>query len=243
LRKVLWIPDCHIPYEDKRAFELMLQAMRWWKPDDINILGDFEDFYPVSAHSKDPERIRFLKNEVDAINKRLDQLDALGAENKVFVEGNHADRLRRYLADKAPELFGLVSVRELFKLDSRGWQFTPYKQSSKQGKVYQTHECGNAGPHAHVKAMEAFQGNVVIGHTHRMAISYSGSARGKSHTAAMFGWLGDVEKVDYLHRIQALRAWQLGFGVGRQEANGTVHIQPVPIVDYKLVIDGRLFVG
>jgi UDP-2,3-diacylglucosamine pyrophosphatase LpxH len=240
---VLWVPDTHVPYEDKRAFELMLKAMRAWKPDAINILGDFGDFYCVSSHSKAPDRVNNLETEVAAINARLDQLDALSAKEKRFVEGNHEWRLERYLADKAPELFGLVGVQELFRLKARGWDYTPYKQSTEQGRVSITHDCGNAGADAHRKAVATFQGNVVIGHTHRMSVHYEGSAKGKSHVGAMFGWLGDVHAVDYMHRVQALRAWQTGFGIGYEEPNGTVHVQAVPIIDYRLVLDGVLFQG
>ncbi len=220
----------------------MLKAARYWKPDVINILGDFVDFYTVSSHDKREDRVRHLKDEIEAANARLDQIEALGAEVH-FVEGNHCHRLERYLNLKAPELFGLVSVKDLLRLEKRGWTFTPYRRARKQGRVSVTHECGNAGAQAHMRAMDTFQGNVTIGHTHRLAVSYGGSARGKSHVGAMFGWLGDVEKVDYLHKITALRGWQLGFGIGYQERNGTVHLQPIPIVDYKLVLEGRLFVG
>jgi hypothetical protein len=240
---VAFIPDSHVPFEDKRAFDLMLRTLSDWKPDAINILGDFGDFYSVSSHSKSPDRVRHLEQEVEAINARLDQLDALGAGEKRFVEGNHEWRLERYLSDKAPELFGLVGVKELFNLKKRGWDFTPYKQSTNQGQISLTHDVGNSGAHAHQKAVTTFQGNVAIGHTHRMSIHYEGSAKGKSHVGAMFGWLGDVGQVDYMHRVNALRSWQLGFGIGYQEANQTVHVQGVPIIDYKLVLEGRLYVG
>ena len=243
LKKILWIPDTHVPYEDAQAFELMLTAMRWWKPDVINILGDFGDFYAVSSHSKDPRRSNQLKNEVYAINERLDQIDALGAAEKHFVEGNHEDRLRRYLQDKAPEMFGLVGVEKLFNLTSRGYTFTPYKESRLQGKIHVTHDCGNAGAYAHYKALEAFEDNAVMGHTHRMAVAYVGNAQGKTHVGAMFGWLGDMDKIDYMHKIKALRAWQLGFGIGYQTENEVVHVQAIPIIDYSLVLEGRIFRG
>lgn len=232
-----------MPYEDKRAFELMLQVGKAWKPDVIIDEGDFGDCLTVSSHSKSPDRVRHLRREVAACNSRLDQIDALGAKEKHFVMGNHEDRLSRYIADKAPELFGLVDIPHLYRLEERGWIVTPYKQSLEFGKLYITHDCGNAGAQAHVKALSTFQGNVAIGHTHRMAVCYEGSAKGKSHVGAMFGWLGDISKIDYMHRIAAMRAWQLGFGVGYQEPNGTVHLQAVPIIDYRCVLDGVLYFG
>lgn len=221
----------------------MLKVATEWKPDVVVVLGDFGDFYSVSAHSKDPNRVRHLRSENNAINRRLDQVDALGATEKYFIAGNHEDRLERYLADKAPELFGLISVPELFRLKARGWHYTPYKESLKLGHVNFTHDCGNAGAYAHFKALDTFQSNVVIGHVHRLAITYVGNAQGKTHVGANFGWLGDVARVDYMHRVQALRAWHLGFGVGYQEPNGTTHLQAVPLVNYKCVLDGQLYSG
>lgn len=241
LSKILFVPDTHAPFEDHKAWNLMLKAAQAWRPDTIVILGDFFDFYCVSAHDKRPDRARMLKQEIQHATARLDELDALGARFKHYVLGNHEDRLDRYLMTHAPELWGLVNVRELFGLTERGWRMTPYKQALKLGKLFVTHDAGNAGAYAHIKASETFEGNVVIGHTHRMGVHYKGSARGEAHVGAMFGWLGDVNKIDYMHRINALRAWQLGFGIGRMEPGGVVHLQAVPIVRNRCVVEGELF--
>lgn len=243
LKRVLIVPDTHVPYEDGRAWNLMLKCARDWKPDTIVILGDFGDFYSVSSHDKRPDRVRLLDDEVASINVRLTELDGLNASEKYFIAGNHEDRLERYLTQKAPELFNLVKVRDLFKLDSRGWKYTPYKQSLKLGKLNLTHDCGNAGGQAHTKALGTFQHNIVIGHTHRMSVAYEGNAAGESHVGAMFGWLGDVKGIDYMHQVQALRGWQLGFGVGWMEESGVVHLAPVPMVNYACVLEGKLYRG
>ena len=244
LKRVALIPDVHAPFEDKRAVALVIKALQAWGVDILVDLGDAADCYTVSSHSKDPARSNKLKDEVEGVNSFLDKLDSTGAKAKYFIKGNHEDRLERYIAEKAPELFGLVGCEELFRLKQRGWSVTQYKDSMKLGKLHLTHDCGNAGGQAHSKALDTFQDNVVIGHTHRMAISYVGNAKGKTHVGAMFGWLGDVKYIDYMHKVSALRAWQLGFGVGYMEVTtGVVHLQAVPIVDYKLVLEGQLYVG
>jgi hypothetical protein len=58
---------------------------------------------------------------------------------------------------------------------------------------------------------------------------------------ASFGWLGDKNSVDYMHRVKVNRDWAHGFGVAYLEPNGNVHIQPVVIVDYKCVVGGKLY--
>jgi predicted phosphodiesterase len=63
LEKILFIPDCHVPYQDKPAFKLMLKAGKAFKPQHTVILGDFADFYGVSSHSKDPNRALKLERK------------------------------------------------------------------------------------------------------------------------------------------------------------------------------------
>lgn len=164
MKRVLLIPDCHIPYHDKKAWALLLKAARAFKPDIIVTLGDFVDFYAVSSHSKNPDRVRDLKWEVDEALTCLDELDSLGAHEKIYISGNHEDRLERFLQDKAPELFSIVKIPKILELDERGWRYVPYKDDIKLGKLYMTHDTGKAGKYAHYQALDAYQGNVVIGH-------------------------------------------------------------------------------
>jgi predicted phosphodiesterase len=242
LEKILFIPDSHFPYEDKKAFELMLKAGKAFKPDHSIILGDFIDCYSVSSHSKNPKRSLKLTEEVDATKAALDKVKALGAKNNVFVSGNHEDRLERYLMDKAPELYDFISTPHILDLQKKGFKYVPYKQAYKIGKLNITHDTGTAGRYAHYKSMDAFQNNVIIGHTHRLGYAVEGDAMGNRHVCAMFGWLGDIEEVDYMHRIKAVRDWSLGFGVGYlNPKTGVVYVVPVPIVNYTACVEGKLY--
>jgi predicted phosphodiesterase len=241
LEKILFIPDSHIPYEDKPAFNLMLKAGAVFRPDHTIILGDFADFYGVSSHSKDPNRALKLKDEIDATKVALDKVLALGAKNNVFVSGNHEDRLERYLRDKAPELFNFITIPQVLGLKEKGFKYTAYKQTYKIGKLNVTHDCGKAGRDAHMKSLDTFQHNVVIGHTHRLGYIVEGNAQGERHVSAMFGWLGDVEEIDYMHRVQAVKSWSLGFGIGYLDTEtGVVYLIPVPIINGTCLIEGKL---
>lgn len=243
LEKILFIPDVHVPYEDKDAFQLMLKAAGVFGPDHVILLGDFQDFYDVSNHSKDPNRRFKLSEEVECGKARLDQIIKLGAKNNVYVAGNHEDRLERYLRDKAPELFNFISIPKVLELDKKGFKYVPYKDSYKIGKLNITHDTGNAGRHAHQKSLDDFQHNIIIGHTHRLGYAVEGNANGERHVAAMFGWLGNVEDVDYMHRIKAIRNWTHGFGIGYLEPkSGTVYVLPVPIINGTCLVEGKLVI-
>jgi hypothetical protein len=238
LERIFIYPDTHCPYQDKRALALAHKARLHFKPDHTVILGDFADFYAVSSHSKAAGRLASLEAEVEAVNHQLDIIDR-HKDQRHFISGNHEFRLERYLNEKAPELFGLISIPGLLMLKDRGWSYTPYGEAMRIGHMNFTHDEGSSGPTAHMRARETFGGNVVIGHCHSAGIHYSGTTRGKTHVGASFGWLGDVKEINYLSRVKASK-WTHGFGIGHKEANGTVHLQMIPIIDGRCVVNGQL---
>lgn len=46
-----FVGDLQIPYHDPRAVELYMKAMKWWKPDAIDIVGDIDDQLEYSSFS------------------------------------------------------------------------------------------------------------------------------------------------------------------------------------------------
>lgn len=243
LERLLIIPDTHRPFHDKRAWKLLLKFVTAWQPDHIITLGDFGDFYSVNSHGKTPERRSLLLvDEVADVKQGLTELSAAAPNaKKDFIQGNHEWRLERFLGEKAPDLFGFIDTPKVLELAELGWRYTPYKKFLRVGKVYFTHDTGKAGINAARQARTAFEDNVVIGHTHRMDYSIKGNAKGSPHIGAMFGWLGDVSKTEYMHDVNAKSDWVLGFGIGYMESNGVIHLRPCPIIDYKTVVDGVLY--
>ena len=244
MKSIHIIPDAHIPFHDATAWKVMCKVLQKRKPDILVILGDFGDFYSVSSHQKDPKhRNLLLLDEVHAVNAKLDELDALvgPACKKYFIQGNHEWRLDRYIAERAPDLYGMLTTQQLFGLKERGWSYTPYHHHIKIGKLYVTHDTGKAGINAHRQAERAFSDNAIIGHTHRMALEVVGNAKGRPHISGMFGWLGDIGAAEYMHLINARRDWALGFGTGWMKDDGTVFLQAHPIVNGECVVDGVLF--
>jgi UDP-2,3-diacylglucosamine pyrophosphatase LpxH len=243
VRRLLFCPDVHVPYHDHRAWALFLRAARAFRPHTLVVLGDFGDFYSTSRHIKNPNRSRDLASEVSACNAALDELDELGVRDKRFCEGNHENNLERFLSDKAPELFNVVSAAKLFRLAERGYDLTPYKSFGRIGKLYYSHEVGYCGERAHTQSANAVGSNLIIGHTHRLAVSYRSTVIGKHHVAVSSGWLGDAAAAEYMHRART-RDWHLGFSIGHLvESSGVVHVSPIPIIDYTCVIGGRLIRG
>lgn len=241
LQRVLIIPDCHVPNHDERAWALLLRVGLWLKPDVIVVLGDFADGETLSAHPATKPGERDFEDEVVEVRKALDQLEMLGASRRIYIEGNHEFRLDRYLMSQAPAMFRSLRWQQLLDLERRGWEWVPYRKSVQVGKINFTHDVGSAGMNAHRVAAKSFHGSAVIGHTHRMSYEVTGRFEGSPYLGAMFGWLGNAEKAGgYLHEAKAAD-WVHGFGIGYLEPSGVVHVQPVPIVNGRCVVQGRLF--
>jgi predicted phosphodiesterase len=219
----------------------MMAVARHERPDTLIIIGDFCDFYSVSSHDKNPKRANRMDWELEVCNALLDELDALGAAEKIYIEGNHEDRLKRYLMQN-PALHSVVSTETLLHLKKRGWAFVPYKDHARIGAVHFTHDVGAAGRNAVFRALDTYQHSVVSGHTHRLQYIVEGNAIGDCKVSATFGWLGDVEQVDYMTKAKCRKDWALGFGMGYVDpTSGFVYLVPVPIVHGTCVVAGRLY--
>lgn len=241
IRKVFVIPDVHVPYHDKKAWNLTLEVIKNIKPDVVVVIGDFADFYAISQFDKDPSRNLKLDWEVACVNKELDRISQVASNSQVvFLEGNHEDRLRRYLWKRAPELFGLLSTEELFRIRDRGWKFIPYRSFYKRERVTYVHDLGKAGLNALSQTLDLCGGNVVFGHTHRAGVLYRGHHGSQGHFGLNVGWLGDFRKLDYIHRIKAERDWRLGFGIVEEVGNlSFAHF--FPIISGKTQVFGKTY--
>lgn len=218
-----------------------MDVARDLKPKTVVVLGDLLDCYSISTHSKDPRRKANLRDEVETCKALRADLDSLKAERYVFCEGNHEDRLRRYLWDKAPELFGLIDIPSLLQLGPK-WEFIAYRNHTKRGAIHYTHDVGHTGRYAAHQTLDTYQHSVASAHAHRLCYVVEGNAVGEAKLSAQFGWLGDVNQVDYMHQAKAKKNWALGFGIGYEDRQtGHNFLQPVPIVQGRCVVNGKLY--
>jgi len=221
----------------------MLKAGKAFKPDIIVHLGDLPDFYSISSYPKDPSRKLSLCDELDSANRCLDDLDKIGAKRKVYVAGNHCHRYDLFIK-QSPEVFTVAKTfSEAMKFRNRGWEYVPYKDHIKIGKVYYTHDV-ESGSRAHkFKALAKYQHSVITAHDHRIVYVVEGNAIGETRISAGFGWLGDVSAIDYRNKHLARTEWALGFGVGYMDASGVTYFTPIPIVDYSCCVYGTVYRG
>lgn len=241
ITKVVCLPDCHIPYHDKKAWELFLKACRVVKPDVLVIIGDLIDFLSVSSHSKSPSDNTNFQTELNAGLAALDELEALGVPRVIYNEGNHCTRITRYVADKAPELYGMMDVKDLLKIDERkGWEWYPYGDFARIGELSTVHDVGYCGINSARASLNAFQNNLVFGHSHRASVVYGGTVEGKTHVCMNIGHLLDYEQVSYRNRHTAKKDWQQGIGMIYQSEDGVSWANFIPFIDGRYIIDGKL---
>lgn len=255
--KILLQPDAHYPFHDKRATELVYRVAERTRPDVLVILGDHWDFWAISDHRKDPLRKNNMEAEIRSGDEALRIYEKLGFKRLIFCEGNHEQRLSRYVADHASDALralapaGLLQTRtvaEALDLKRRGWEWIPYKDYGRIGRLHFTHDVERAGKTAHEHAQADFETSSVIGHTHRLSMMVRGNYHGQWHTGAMLGWLGDWRQIDYRHQMKVRREWPLGFGMAYIEKDTDItHLNPVLIHSerkrYRALVEGRIFVA
>ena len=243
LRRGFIIPDAHFPYQDIHAWKLTIKAAKYFKPDILINLGDCFDFNCLSSFRKTPIQLKnrdLLMDELYNVKDAVRDMDSIGAKRKIFCEGNHEQRLDKYVADYAPLLTGYLNVPDLTGMD-KSWEYIAHGDHAQIGSTYFTHDIGFSGANAVSSSQRAYGTSVVIGHSHRMDYKVTGNVHGESRTGASFGWLGDTTEVEYMHKVKINREWTHGFGIFYYDTEtGHVYITPVPIVDGVVCLEGKI---
>jgi UDP-2,3-diacylglucosamine pyrophosphatase LpxH len=248
IRKALIIPDCHIPYEHKPSYDLMLEiATDQDRIDEIVILGDYADFYDISSHPKDPNVGSKLIDEVDAVIARLWELRALFPKAKItYIEGNHEYRLGRYIRDNCKEFFGLISVEMLLNLPAMKINLIPYGPNQKHAvlnsKLMARHEPIGGGTHCAFQTVSKAMESVIFGHTHRIQEYQIVSMDGEMYRGISCGWLGD-ETNPVMSYVKNHHQWARGFSILNVLPDGTWFNNLIHIIKGKALYNGKLYVA
>lgn len=246
VKKALVIPDCHIPYEDKRAYDLMLTVAKDIDPDEIVILGDYADFYAVNSHGKDAELGgALLMDEVYEVIQRLKEIKTIFPRaKKVYIEGNHEYRLARYINSKCPDLYGVVDIQSILELNLLGYEYVPYGPNQKYqvlgSKLIARHEPLAGGKHVAQNTVEKAMHSVIFGHTHRIQEAQIVTIHGENYRGISSGWLGDTSH-KVMQYVRGHHQWAHGFSVVHVLDDGTWFNSLIHIVNYKCYYNGYVY--
>lgn len=194
MAKILVVGDAHVTNnQDLSRFDILGQFIIDKKPSHVVLMGDFLTLnclssWDLSKRAKIEGRRYSL--ECTAGNSALDKsFSPMLAYNKIrkerkkklytpeifFIEGNHEDRLNRYL-DTDPTFHGMVSIQKDLKLDERGIAWIPYREYHYINGIGFTHVPFNkykeiSGLDITRKAQGVTVSSVVFGHTHEWHVS------------------------------------------------------------------------
>jgi hypothetical protein len=243
--KVVYWPDTHVPYHSEQAVETALKIVHWFKPDIVNILGDFLDYDPCSRHIRESVVHKAsvdMAKEFDEGNKLFDRLTK-HCQNVVYHEGNHENRAYTYI-DQNPAVRGLVEVDKGLQFKERrkaGYKIKhlQYNECHRIGNLYSTHGLYTTQNHA-AKHVSSFGRNLIYGHIHDFQQSTAVSPIDVSikHVATSLGCLCD-RNPSYMRN--APNKWVHCVGLCYFREDGTFNLYPVIISDGVASFAGKIF--
>ncbi len=118
-RRELFLADLHLPYEDPYALNIALTYAKTENIDTIVLGGDIVDFMSVSFWDRELTNRDLNKERRYAIQVLTKIRQTFPKATIYYIQGNHEERLERYLLRKAPELGALdeLSVKNLLQLE------------------------------------------------------------------------------------------------------------------------------
>jgi predicted phosphodiesterase len=182
LVKVAFPTDEHFPFQDNDARYLAMSIVSDFNPDILIVGSDGVDFYTLSKFNRNPARKDTVQDEIDMWGEGQDEWkDAASNARRIFIPGNHEDRLRRYKWTH-PEIDSLraLSIERVMELDSKGIESMEEvvffdKLVIKHGNRVSKHSAYSAKAELE---NEKHAISVMSGHTHRGGAHYATTRNG-----------------------------------------------------------------
>lgn len=228
--RLLYIADLHIPFHDINSVRLAIKygydnGMRG-----IFLGGDIADFYAASHYIRLPH-LRNLKVELDSVRQFLYNLRDKFPELEIYYKiGNHENRFRRYLIDKAPEMFDVDSLQfdDLLHLTRLRIRLIEDLQVSEFGRlnIIHGHEILGGGINVARNFRIKASDNVLFGHFHRTKEDVTRTIKNKVMGAWSVGSLCGLSP-DYL----PINDWNQGFAFIIRENDGNFRVKNLKIIN------------
>ena len=245
MERTALIYDVHFPYHSKDAYYLALDYLRGLKPkvDRVVLAGDYVDFYKISFWKGDPNRAAFEK-EVALCNDGLKELRKMFYRVPIdYLEGNHEQRLFRYMNEKAPDLAFRNRIDDILSLKHRRINYISNianmcdgKLPYKLGKLYVLHGHEKKVSFGAINLSRLMYSkcktNVIAGHHHRSDYTLVKKLDGQHEGAWSVGTLGQLAE-PYL----PVNDWNHGFAYVDVFDGGFFEVHN------KIIMEGRIVNG
>lgn len=241
--RVLFAGDFHCPFQDEACLSAMLQFCKWWKPNEIFLIGDLIDFYAISHFLKDPERALKLQDEIDSAVNVLEQIRKANPTAKIcFVRGNHEARLQKYLWSNAKELSSLrdLTVESLLHLKHLDITYEPKGRLQHKGIIIKHGSLVRKFSAYTAKGeFEKERRSGVSGHTHRQG-QYRETNAGVESVWQECGCMC-LRNPEYMEGEPA--NWHVGWAIGYFKKNSDrYNLDYVPFISGKAMYAGKEFI-
>lgn len=231
--------DVHVPYHCPIALGAFCDLVRDLQPDGLVLGGDFLDLIEVSRHASSSvaqlEGLRISKSfeEGRKVLDRIVQAGGAGMTERYFLDGNHEDRLARWVkaGDNAVWLGDEgTSIAHRLGLKDRGFTYVEGYPEAKVylGKLAITHGIWTNKFHANAH-LDRFKHSVMYGHTHVPQMHYGSSLKNKV-AAYGLGHMADP-KSPAMSYAPTPNAWCQGFGVVYVRKSGEFNVQQIQLWD------------
>jgi len=241
--RVLFLADLHIPYSDEAALDMALNYAAKHTFDTV-VMTELPDFYSVSSWCRDPQRVSLLADELHDCVKVVEKVSSLfKGRDKIYIPGNHDNRLERYIWKHAPALAGLSSLdmAMLLGLTENGWIYYDNKKALMEGRkpfhighltFLHGHEVRMGWGAVNVAKIlyERCRTNVIAGHFHRHQEWIVRTLAGDHEGAFLVGCLSDLNP-----EFQPHNDWVHGFGDIQFDDDGDFEIRNRKIMRRKIL--------
>lgn len=263
------LPDQQIPYHDKKLHEVVLRWLDENQPYGLILSGDFIDLisFVEGKYDWNPRMVRDPVQAVDdhrleAISVMRDYAHYAGYPKvKYFIDGNHENRLLKYMVRHAKLLSAVTdssgrklnSIERYLELDEGVWVYPVSKKAKaaypqthvtlgKHLAVYHGWIARQKSGQSAMATLEHLGHSVIVGHTHRQAKVYltrhAISGPPAILTGIEAGTLADINGgLGYAIKPN----WQQGFATVRVFDDGTFDAQLATYVNNTLYWEGQRY--
>jgi len=259
LRRVILLPDFHYPHIDESSVNAVFKFIKWFRPHDINIIGDGMNMDAVNHWKRERGDEKYFEGkrlsreykDFDAdIITRIESVVSKGCK-KTYMGGNHEDWVNS-LVERNPQLEGLVEPEIKLNLKKRGWKWIPWiihdeandtfeRGITNYGKLLVFHGQYTNKYHS-AKTADTYSKSCAYAHSHDIQLytkvtidDYKGY-----HTAQSIGCLCN-RSPEFLRG--KMNRWVNAFGIVYVRGDGNFNLYVPVIVKGKFVFEGKVFNG
>lgn len=191
--------DLHIPYHESDAIKAAIKLAKEDKVDAIFLNGDVMDFFGLSFHEKNPKNRPRISEELESARQFLKGLRKHFPNIPIYwIDGNHENRLERYLAVKAPELLDTseFQIATLLRMAEYGITYLGFRTKCYFGKLLVEHGDrlkGTGGVNPARTARLKYKRSVLVNHFHKLSVDSGKQYDGDVMTCWSNGCLCELE--------------------------------------------------